>query len=159
MRKRIACSDDAVGPATKRSPISSLSAPERVQLSQDSLDRIARTCMSTFVMSYKGVTSQEAVWMAIFREAAQLHECIRANPSNNAHLLYTRCLSDLRHPIRVINDDESPMQVFLEPGVRMRSYSISEGPRADIIRTLAPGYYAVRHPFLRMVIFHPRCVG
>ena len=131
---------------------------EKVELSIGLLEDVARRCMSGFIMNYKGVTSYEAAWMAIFREAAQLHACIRANPLVNAHLLYGRCLSDLRYEIRTIGDDESPMRAMLEESIPRRSYCISEGPRSDLMRDFAIGYHVVRHPFQRMMIFHPKCV-
>lgn len=131
----------------------------KVDISLGIIDDIARRCMSAFVMNYKGVSTYEAAWVAIFREAAQLHACIRGNPLVNAHLLYTRCLSDLRYEIRMIEDDESPMRAVLEESIPRRSYSITEGPRSDIMKSIALGYHVVKHPFRRLMIFHPKCVN
>lgn len=135
-----------------------IAAPELITLSRHETERIARSCMSAYILNYKGIISNEAAWMAIFREAAQLHECIRKRPAIYSHMLYTRCLSDLRYEIRVIDDYESPVQVFLEMSTVRRSYMISDGPRVELLRKFATGYHVVRHPYLRTVIFHPRCM-
>jgi len=153
--------DDSEPAKVKLEPIPSptIEPSVKVDISLGIINDIARRCMTAFIMNYKGVSTYEAAWVAIFREAAQLHACIRGNPLVNAHLLYTRCLSDLRYEIRAIEDDESPMRVMLEESIPRRSYSITEGPRSDIMRNIALGYHVVKHPFRRLIIFHPKCVN